>query len=262
MPTFTVDWFVGSITIPQQDFTANGFACSIAAGSYYLRHTTANLSLLALFATEVEDQAGVGALGVTVKRSRLVADLWDAPVAVVWGGATALRDLFGYTGDLASATTHTATNISPLLWSPGYPATPTKDIRGSEGYLVPQQVISASDDGSDEFTYHFGEETHQDLEWSHIDPSRLKITGSEAAQGGTFYQFHRQSGMIGRRLLYYQDVVEDAADSTTDVTWPTQLGPYVLRREARSGDWYRRNVPNAEVSSPLSLPLKMLSEYS
>ena len=261
MPTFTVDWLVGSITIPQQDFTANGFACSLPAGSYYLRHSTGLLSLVDRFNSVIENAIG-GAGAGTVRRSRQVHLDMSPATTVVWGSATQLRDLLGYTGNLGSATSHLAPNVSPLLWSPGYPGTPTKDIRGSDGYLVPQQVISGSDDGTEEFTYHFGEETHQDLEWTHLDPSRLKRTGTTAAQGGTFYQYHRQSGMIGRRLVYYQDIVEDDTDSTTDVTWTTQRGPYVLRREARSGDWYRRNVPNAEVSSPLSLPLKMLSEYS
>ena len=255
----TADWFVGSITIPAQSFTANGFACSIAAGTYYLRHTTSALSLIGQFATEVENQTGVSANGVTVKRSRLIADSWTGAVAVTWGSATQLRDLFGHTGDLASATDHIAPNVSPLLWSPGFPATPAT-IRGKSGYIVPQQAVSTSDDGQQSYTYHFGTATMQEVAWTHIDPDRMAV--ATGTGGGTYHEFHRQCAMLGYRFLWYQDIVEDDDDSSTDVTWTTQYGPYILRAEARSGDFYRRNQPNAELSAPLELPLHVLAEYS
>jgi hypothetical protein len=261
VPAFTVDWFVGSIVLPQQDFTIDdggGFvAAALPAGSYYLRHTSSTRSLIAAFGVAVQAITGVPCSNSILRNRCVHLDLGNS-VAVNWGAATALRDLLGFAGNLPSDIEHDATLVSPLLWSPGYPGT-TKTIRGVDGYLVPHQVVSESDDGTQMFTYHFSEETHQDVEWSHIDPSRLRV--ATGTGGGTFYEFHRQVGMIGRRFLYHQDIVEDDS-STAQVTWTTQRGPYMLRREARSGDWYKRNVPNAEISSPLALPIKLVSEYA
>ena len=257
MPAVDSSWLVGSITIPAQSFTANGFACSIPAGTYYLRHATSALSLIVLFATEVENQTGVSANGVTLKRSRLIADSWTAPVSINWGAATQLQLLFGHTGNLAASTDHLAPNVSPLLWSPGFPGSPTTVV-GASGYSKPHQAHSKSDDGTKKYVYHFGKETWQELDWSHIVASRLRvITGTG---GGTFHEFYEQCAMLGSQFFHYS-VTEDSADSSTDVTWGTGLGPYVLR-ENFDGDWYKRRVPGGDISSPLTIPLQIVSEYS
>lgn len=261
MPAFTVDWLVGSITIPLQSFTCNGSPASVAAGSYYLRHSNSGRSLIDVFCSAVENAMGGGGTG-TIRRARRV-HLDIAPASdVVWtASALILRNLLGYTADLPSATSHLATTISPLLWSPGYPGTPPHTLRGEDGYEMPHQSIVKSDDGTQSYTYHLGEETWQEYGWSHLDPSRLRQTGTVAAQGGTFKQFWLQCAMLGVRFLNYQDIVEDDSATTTDVTWTTQRGPYVLRPEARRGDWYRRNVPNAEITSSLELPMHVVAEY-
>lgn len=261
MAAFTVDWFIGSITIPAQTITVNATPVVIPAGTYYLRHSSASRSLLDVVAAAILAATAI-ATTITIRRSRQVHILFGGAASVTWGAGTQVRDLLGFTANLGAGVTHLATNISPLLWSPGYIATPPNDIRGSDGYVVPHQAISTSDDGQQSYTYHFGEETHQDLEWSHIDPPRLKTAGTTAAQGGTYNQFHLQCAMLGRRFLYHQDIVEDDTDAATDVSYSTGRGPYMLRPEARSGRWYRRNVQNAEISSSLALPLHMLAEYS
>lgn len=258
MPAVESSWLVGSVTIPQQDFTANGFACSIAAGTYYLRHTTSALSLCTQFNGEVENEIGGGGQCEIMQNRRVHFQMAPA-VAINWGTATILRDLLGFTGNLASGTSHQATNISPLLWSPGYPATP-KTIPGVTGYTKPHQARSKSDDGSQVYTYHFGAETWQDLEWSHIYASRMRTTGTTAAQGGTFHQFYEQVLMLGSRFFHYEEVTEDSA-STTDVTWPTGLGPYVIRGDM-DGDWYSRRIKGADISSPLSLNLHLVDEVA
>jgi hypothetical protein len=259
MPAVSSSWLVGSVTIAQQDFTANGFACSIPAGTYYLRSQNGNLGLTSMFDSEVEDETGVVSDGSVIRRDRLFETNWLANVAINWGAATVLRDLLGFTGNLAAGTQHVATNISPLLWSPGYPATP-KTIPGVSGYTKPHQAKSKSDDGSQVYVYHFGTETWQDLEWSHIYPSRLRTTGTTAAQGGTFHQFYQQCLMLGSRFFHYEQVTEDSS-STADVTWPTGLGPYVIRGDM-DGDWYERRVKGADISSPLKLQLQVVDEVS
>jgi hypothetical protein len=68
MPAVSTSILVGSIELAAQSFTANGFACTIPAGTYYLRHATGSLSLLDVFGSEVENETGVSLNGVTVKR--------------------------------------------------------------------------------------------------------------------------------------------------------------------------------------------------
>lgn len=258
MPLVESDWLLGYVTIPLQSFTVNASGASVAAGTYCLRHPTGGSSLLTAFAAAiVAAVGGTATAGMTL--GRLVVTSYSANRSITWGSATLLRDYLGFSqGNLASASGHFADSVSPLVWSPGYVGAP-KTIRGRDGYLVPHQAVSKSDDGSRVDTYHFGEETHQDLAWSHIMPERLMVEDDEDG-GGTFYEFHRQVGMIGSEFLWYPDMEEDDDDPTADTTFTTPRGPYVLRAEARDGDWYRRNVPNAELSSPLELPMQMVSE--
>ncbi len=259
MPAVQSSILIGSITIPLQSFTVGGLAASVPADDYYLEHSTSSLSLIRAFDTAAE--AAVGGLACTVEilRNRRVRITFDSPQAVNWGTATQLRDLLGFTGNLGAGTSHVATNISPLLWSPGYPATP-KTIPGVAGYTIPHQAIYKSDDGTQAKRYHFGTETWQDLEWTHIVPSRLRTTGTVAAQGGTFHQFFEQCAMLGARFFHYEDMTEDTADASTALVFGVGQGPYVLR-EGFDGDWYRRRVRGADVSSPLELPIHVVAEY-
>jgi hypothetical protein len=257
MPAVASSWLIGSITIPQQDFTSNGFACSVPAGTYYLYHSTSALSLVNQFDGTIENETGVSANQTRLRRSRLLLSSWTAPVSVTWGSATQLRDLLGYTGNLGAGTDHLATNISPLLWSPGYPATP-KTIPGVLGYPVDHKTQYKSDDGSQLHTDFYSEETWQDLEWTHIVPSRMRV--ATGTGGGTFHEFYRQVTRIGSRFFHYESVTEDTSDSTTEATLTGGLGPYVTRE--LSGDYYERRVQGADISSPLRLPLHVVDEVS
>lgn len=257
-------WFVGSITLPTQTIRVTQGATSenidIPAGAYYLRHSTAALSLIDAVATAITSHTLVTVATCTVRRNRLVVITSAESIVVEWPSDNVLRDLLGYTGDLTpAALTFSATNISPLLFSPGYLATP-RTIEGVTGYTIPHQSVRKSSDGTQVQCDHYGEETWQDLAWTHIMPERLRTTGTTAAQGGTFHQFFQQCAMLRRRFLYHQEIDEDDA-STTAVTWDTALGSYVLRPEI-DGDWYRRNVPFADVSSPLDLPMHLVAEYA
>lgn len=247
-------WFVGSITLPEQELDVDSTAVTVDAASYYLRHATSTLSLIDYLGSAIASALG-GTCTITLRRNRAVRIAFNTARSVTWGAATQVRDLLGFTGNLASAATHDAPNVSPLLWSPGYLATPTT-IAGVTGYTVPHQSIYKSADGSQVYCDHFSDETWQELEWTHIMPDRMRV--ATGTGGGTFHEFFEQCAMLRRRFLYHQEIEEDT--STTAATWDTALGPYVLREDF-NGDWYRRNVPYAEVSSPLTLPLQAVDEY-
>ena len=262
-------WFIGSITIPAQTFNINVEGAGndpivIPAGTYYLRSATAALSLVDVVASAMNTQQTSGSpfAEIFISRDRHVGMSFDGAsisVAITWGTATILRDLFGFDANLTAALTQEAPNISPLHFSPGYMATPTTP-QGFEGYTVPQQSKTKSADGEEVYTDHYGEEVWNEFAWTHIMPERLMLFGTTAAQGGTFHQFHLQCSMLGGKFLWHEEIDEDDA-SATAVTWDTAKGPYVLREEFPA-DWYKRNVPFAEVSSPLELPVHRVAEYS
>jgi hypothetical protein len=250
---------VGSITVPTQEFTVDATGMNLTGDDYYLYHATDALSLMAFVAARIIANFG-GTCVITVKRNLRVRIVMNAARSFTWGVATQLRDLLGFTGDMAAATTHDAPNISPLLWSPGWLATP-QTIAGVSGYSVDHKKRYKSDDGQRSFTHYLGSETWQDLDFDHIVSSRMRIVGTVAAQGGTFHQFYEQCAKLGVRFFHYDNVTEDPADTSTSITWPAGFGPYVLRDEFK-GRWNERRVQGADVSNRLRLPLHMIAEYS
>lgn len=257
-------WLIGSITIPTENIrvieTATDEIIAIPAGTYYLRHSTAGLSLIDALATAITSHSTITVSTVTVRRNRRVVVTADRAFTLQWETDSMIRGLLGFAGDLTpAATSFTAPNISPLLWSPGYPATP-HEIDAVEGYTKPHQSVRKSADGTQVQCDHYGEEIWNELAWTHILPERMRITGTTAAQGGTFHQFHLQCAMLRRRFLWHPAIDEDDS-STSTVSYDTALGPYVLRPEFPSA-WYARNVSFAEVSSPLDLPIHQVAEYA
>ncbi len=250
-------WFIGSAPIFQQDFTVDGiFGVGVPDGNYYLRSPVTARSLVNEMATRIVAAVG-GTCVINLREGRTIRITFNANRTLTWGTATRLRDLLGFTADLPSDDIHDAPNVSPLLWSPGYPANP-RTIEGVDGYTVPHQAIHKSSDGSQVHAAHYGSEQWQDLSWTHIIPDRMRLpTGTG---GGTFHEFFEQCAMLRYRFLWHQSVNEVDA-SVTIATLDAPRGPYVLRPEF-DGDWYQRNVPNAEVSSPLDLPLHRVDEYA
>ncbi len=249
-------WLVGTYRLPDQTFTVDATPAPVSAVHAYLRHSTSALSLLQIVQDAIDDTGGPTST-VTILRNRRVRITLNSTADIAWSTATTLRDLLGFSqGDLSGSTTYTAASISPLLWSPGYLATP-RTIFGVDGYSVDHQSIYKSDDGTEVYCAHYGSETWQGLEWQHIVPERLRVDDSSDG-GGTFHEFWEQCAKLRRRFTYYESISEDDA-STSNVTWTTGRGPYVMRAEA-DGDWFRRNVLNADVSSPLTLPLHQLAE--
>lgn len=261
MPAVPSSWFVGSIELPAQTFAvvqgATSENCVIAAGTYYLRHATAGLSLIDAMVTAINSHSLVSGAAVVVQRNRIIRLSATQAFTLTWPADNVLRGLFGATANLTpAATSHTVAQISPLLWSPGWPAIP-RTIAGVAGYSVDHKKRYKSDDGQRSHTHYLGSETWQDLELDHVVASRMRVTPSV---GGTFHEFYEQCAKLGERFAHYELVTEDS-DSTTAVTWTTALGPYVLR-DNFDGDWYQRRVKNADVSCSLELPLHVIAEAS
>ncbi|MBK6920566.1 MAG: hypothetical protein IPH07_24410 [Deltaproteobacteria bacterium] len=265
MPQVESSWLVGSITLPDATALFDSEDVVLPGGTYYLRHPTAALSLVDVVRTAINDSlSSITCTSLVVLENRRTQINLSTAADLIWatGFADSAEDwaaVLGFsTGDLTLAASYTSSGISPLLFSAGYPARP-KTQAGITGYTVLKQAFLKAADGSVTRRVGFGNETWQELDWGHIVPSRLQSTGSVLSQGGTFHQFFEQSLSLGLSMLHYEDMIEDAA-STTAASWSTPLGPYQLR-DGFDGNWYARNVANAEISSPLSLPLLAVEEY-
>lgn len=255
-------WLVGSIYLDAFTVTVNGNAKAIAAGYYYLRHATALLSLIDTLEDAVQTEAAGATWRITEGRLARLVPQAAQPVSINWGSATNVRDLLGYTGNKASDDTpYAATNVSPLLWSPGYVAIPAT-LLGTAGYITNDQSRFISADGTTALTDHHATQTWQELEWTEVLAERMR-TDDSTTGGGTFHQWHEQSAKLGYSFRYYEEI-DETDGSTTAVTWDdgtaNSFGPYRLR--SVDPQWYRRVIANADLYSSLSLPLMRVTEYS
>jgi hypothetical protein len=264
MPAVSASWLVGSITLPDAAIVFDGDDVLLDSDTYYLRHATSSLSLVDYLNTQIDGgPSAITCTSLVVLQNRLVQINLSGVTDISWttNGANAgdWAAALGFDGsDLTGAASYTASYPSPLLFSSGYPLTPTT-ISGVSGYTVSHQSRYKADDGTQIYVAHYGDETWQELRTPHVVPSRMRVTGTTLAQGGTFHQFYEQVLKYGRRFLHYETITEDSS-STSAVTWTTALGPYAVREA--DGNWYRRNVPSAEVSSPLELPISLLAEIT
>jgi hypothetical protein len=232
MPDTSV--LIGSVEIAAESITVNGGgAVNIAAGSYYLRHATASISLLDTLAALITSE-GVGGVSVNIRQ--------DSRVRITALGAfditlsARLQRLLGYSVAHDGSAAYAATLISPLLWAPGYLGTPATRL-GKLGYKVPHTTDHKSDDGTRVERQYFGEDTWQELSWDFIDAARLMVPDA-SDDGGTLEGLYEECLKYNRPFQWYDVVSLDGTSS--GVIWPAPFGPYQMRRELGRPNWYDR----------------------
>lgn len=222
MPRVRSTWLIGSVeALPLQSFTIDAVPSEITAGSRYLVAASAPLSLLAQLAAAMV-AAGLGGVSVVVLESRRVRISADGPFAITWGSATRLRDLLGFTANVAGLSSYTAVRISPLLWSGGEVSRATRD--GVAGYTLDDAEIAVSADGARQITTHFYTHTVDDWSWHAVHLSRYWATDDA---GGTWMRFRSEVVVPGHRFVMYEQVEEDTT-SADPVSLPT-AGVYKAR---------------------------------
>ena len=226
----TSSWLVGSAALAAQSVTIDGTPEAIAAGTYYLYDATASLSLLSKMVAAMT-AAGVAAAAGVVLLNRKVKLSSSGVFTVTWPADGVLRDLLGFSGNLAAASSYTASAISPLLWSPGKPESPQRSPLGVAGHRVYNTQIGVAEDGTT-FSTTSGYRTIQEYRWTYVHTSRVQ-TSAEA--GGEFARFFSEV-LIKARWKLYRAIAEDDT-STTAVTWPTAIGPYFMTPDSRAPDW-------------------------
>lgn len=263
MAAVTSSWLVGSVeSLALQSYTTSGGAASVAAGSYYLRHSSSSLSLLDVVAASLV-ASGVTGATVVMLQNRLIRIAASGTFSITWGTATTLRDLLGFTGNLSSAASYTAANVSDLLWSPSWPPT-TDTIPNVDGYLIEDVRIatsrgSTSGAGVTHNVSFFGAQLMQSARWDVVPIARVRTA---AGAGGTFDVFRETVLVPGLRFFHYERQTEDAASSSA-VTWNDSYahGPYVVPNPPNPR-WYNRAIANADQASNLEIEMIKVSEYA
>lgn len=248
---------VGSVPL-DVSVTIDGSAEAIV-GDFYLRHATGALSLLQEF-EDAMTAAGVASPDVTMRENLRIRLAAGATFTVTWA-STALRDLMGFTGNLSGASSYDATNPSPLLWAPGYPATPGNTRTSKRGYLVPHVTFHSADDGSSKQTQHFGSERWLELEWRTLLTSAL-VVADGSNTGNTLEGFYENVLQYGYRLRYHQSVTTSSS-AASELAWNDSVafGPYQTRKPVEP-DWYNRIIANADVyGGPVKFDLGLVEEY-
>ncbi len=249
---------VGSVELANQSLLIDGNPEAIAAGSYYLRHATASISIFdALEAAMVN--AGLAGVQVELQQNLLIRIQALASFELTLSAR--LQRLLGFSGTLGPGfNSYEATLVSPLLWAPGYAATPASRA-GKVGYKVPHVTRHKADDGSRQETQYFGEEVWQELEWPFV-PADLLSVPDDTDDGGSLEGLYEEVLKYNRPLQWYPDENLNPASSSL-VSWGEAFGPYQLREDLGNPNWYDRMRANADdIGGGVGMKLHQVEELS
>lgn len=254
-------WLIGSYaSLPEQTFLVNASIETVSAGDYYLYSATDALSLL----KQVEDAltaAGVTNPVVTLCQNRKVKLSADVGFGMTWGVGTLLRDLLGFEGTgLAVATSHVATLVSPLLWSPGRQESSMLSPLGTRGHIEYLSRQSVSPYSGRTETISHGSREFQRFWFPLVLTERARTSTDE---GGTFANWFSNVAVRGARWYLWRNVLENPA-STTAATLSTALGPYIYSATGKGVAWKferSKGFERSEEAVDIDLPCHVCPEY-
>jgi hypothetical protein len=264
MPTTSV--LVGSRpAIPATTVTVVANAVStglpFTSSSYYLDHPTAGLSLRAAMVTLLDSHAQLASTTVIVTRALRLRMSNSTAFSVDWGSNTTLRDLLGYTGNLASSTSHLAPLVSPLLWAAGRPQSYEEARQGVSGVRVkdtyagrsaPGQVVATTNNMWFRNTFR----------WQYVAMDRYRQTSDANNTWDTFWD---QVVSLRRRFWFSRDRTEDTSDTNTNVqltgSYLPTSGAYIWDSDGAAEQQHERTVERLEVYGSVELPVETALEY-
>jgi hypothetical protein len=242
--------------------TANAVATGLSwtSASLYLSHPTGALSILTTLAALIDTHAQLVGTSCVVTRSRRVLITNATAFALTWGSDTTLRDLLGFTANLASATSHLATNVSPLLWAPGKNEHTIAGRQDTSGIPVHDTFAGRSAPGlvvaTRNNTWH-----RNTLGWRYVHVDRVEQT---TATNGTWAVWWDTVASRFRRFWVCRDVTEDSADTTTAMTLSTKLpssGAYIMKADGPIERAYTRAVDRLELFGDVEIEVETALEY-
>ncbi len=233
--SYRAAWLIGSYAdLPEQEITVDGSPALTAEGSYYLYDAAAGLSLLAAIQNVLVAAGVAGAQAVLIQEGR-VRLFAPGSFDLSWGTATPLRDLLGYTANLAGQASYYAPGVSPLLWMPGKPETPIIQRLGTVGHRTHNAFQSVAPySGTTESVSH-GYREYARYSFPMVDTAR---TVDASYSGGTFGRWFDQVAARAARWKLYREVVEDTSGLGSVMSYLDQpLGPYVVSAERKGPTW-------------------------
>ncbi len=261
MPAYRAAWLIGSYAdMPASSMTINATAVPVAAGSRYLYDADAALSMLSLI-EDIITAGGVAGASVRLNQNGTVRLSGGGLFSVTWGAATLLRDLLGFTADLPSNASHTAPNLSPLLWMPGKPETPLMQRLGVVGHRTHAvYTATAPYSGKQESVSH-GERFFAKYAFPMVDTDRM--VGDEG-EGGTFDTWFTTVAVRSARWKLYREVLEDLTAFTSAMSYLDQpLGPYVVSGPQLRWKWDpSRGFERTDARADAELSCHVVEEYT
>ena len=158
----------------------------------------------------------------------------DGPWSVTWN-STDLRDLLGFTGDIAGASSpQTGTQHCRGLWLPGCPAKYTRHGDGDAGTMITDMRHTVGPSGTVKTLYSERRQVIDGLRWagppgqrtrSHMETYANESMESfiEDCQLGDF-----TFGRVGAPVRIIWDAAVDATYSTGKFMWPPAFDPETM----------------------------------
>lgn len=223
------DWCVSGRELATISLTIDGNPVDVTfpgGGAYLIRPGDASRDLLERFVVAMGD-ALVPSPDAFVTEARYVRLTAGAVFTVTWGAATALRDLLGFTGDLAGASSYTAPNHSPLLWSPGKRFTPELAPLNAHGALVLDISATIGEGGNLTVRTEGDGTTVQRFAAEHVARERYWSSPPTYADG-EFTGFWLTELTTAKHFVVLREVGEgDSVTDQADYDSASVLGPYV-----------------------------------
>ena len=257
MTSVTSSYLVGSLVLIEDvTIVVNGANNAvISAGTYYLRDSALALSLLDVILAAVAPFMTTPAVFVAEDRKIRVT----AGVSFTWAIPTELQEVLGFGASIPSTTSATATNISTLLWVPGWPETTIGHPVGTTGYPSKQRVQTASSSGlTTRTTIRGSSRIVASFAWLFVQ--RERVWTVDGGLPGEFRRFLDEVLEPGLAWKLYSKMSNDEA-SSAPVAWTTGFGPSVLSDDYEPM-WWSRAVQNVDSHSNLQLRAHVISEIS
>ncbi len=223
-----VEWLLSGRVWVTQTPTIDGDLENVAAslGGLYLYHPTDALSMLDQLVAAMT-AAGVAAPAAFITEQRYVRLTSSGVFTVDWTtGATGLRDLLGFSANLAAAAAYTAPLRSPLLWSPGKVFTPD-DVLGSHGRRVLDLSATLGKGGNLTVRREGAPEVVNRFSAMHVPKARYYNSPPTPAAGDLVHFWENE--LCTAKKWHVLRGVTEGPSTTASASYPGTdiLGPYV-----------------------------------
>lgn len=223
------DWWIGSAPLTAQAINVNGGneVVNVPRGSVYLWSTLADVSLFAQLELTLA-AGGVINPRVFLTTGRYVRIEADAPFTLLWDAGIEIRNLLGFTSDLAGFDGYTAAELSPLMWSPGLRMTPDLAPLDFDGQPVADMAVQVGAQGKQTARQNGEPSIINRFRAEHVQQARYrKVVPGPVA--GELYDFWERVLSLSRLFIIIREVLEGTSSTDAAVYESNRvLGPYVF----------------------------------